>query len=224
MLNWQQNQQEDFLQGVAKGIAALFGSNCEVTVHDLTGDIESTIVIIENGHVTGRRLGDGASARVLQALHSAPAATSNEYNYLARTKDGRILKSSTIYLRNQQGVPVGLFGINYDITDLIMAQHSLQAAISSPQPSSEMQAGASTGGEICTNVTQLLEQLIAAADQHVAKPVALMGKDDKTAAIQFLDAKGAFLIKKASEKIAKHYHISKYTLYNYLGLSAEGGS
>ena len=50
------------LKQIARGIAATFGSNCEVVVHDVSGKgNNSTIVAIENGHVTGRKVGDGAS-------------------------------------------------------------------------------------------------------------------------------------------------------------------
>jgi predicted transcriptional regulator YheO len=58
--------------------------------------------------------------------------------------------------------------------------------------------------------------LIAEADRFVAKPVAMMTKEDKTRAVQFLNEKGAFLIKKAGDKVSRHYDISKYTLYNYM--------
>ena len=51
-----------FLLTLAKGIASQFGPNCEVVVHDLaTNDPERSIVAIENGHVTGRKVGDGPS-------------------------------------------------------------------------------------------------------------------------------------------------------------------
>ena len=44
-----------FLFQLARGIAGQFGPNCEVVVHDLaSNDPESSIVAIENGHVTGR--------------------------------------------------------------------------------------------------------------------------------------------------------------------------
>ena len=50
----------------------------------------------------------------------------------------------------------------------------------------------------------------------IGKPVALMTKDDKIRAIQFLSNAGAFLITKSGDKIARHFGISKYTLYSYL--------
>ena len=48
----------DFLKRLAKGIAAQFGSNCEVVVHDLKSeDPTSTIVAIENGHIVRDEFG-----------------------------------------------------------------------------------------------------------------------------------------------------------------------
>ena len=203
--------QKPLLERLAKGIAAVFGPQCEVTVHDLAAGYEKSIIAIENGHVTGRRIGDGASERVLRALSEDPSEAQDQYNYLARTKEGRMIKSSSIFVRDNDGKPIGLFGINYDITDLIMAQRALEAATSVDKPEDESAIGA-----ITTNVSDLLDRLIEEADAFVAKPVAMMTKDDKTRAIQFLSEKGAFLIKKAGDKVAKHYDISKYTLYNYM--------
>ncbi len=202
---------KDFLERLAKGIAALFGGNCEVTVHDLKHGLENSIIAIENGHVTGRRVGDGSSEMVLRALKGKPSEIRDDYNYLARTKEGRILKSSSVFLRDKKGSPVCLFGINHDITDLIMARKSLEAMTSANE------GGGRDGlGAITANVTDLLDQLVAEADEFVGKPVGGMTKDDKIRAIQFLNDKGAFLIKKAGDKVSRHYDISKYTLYNYM--------
>ena len=85
-----------FLFQLAKGIAQQFGPNCEVVVHDLiSNDPDSSIVAIENGHVTGRKVGDGPSQVVLEALRSERAHLQDHLSYLTRTKDGKILKSST---------------------------------------------------------------------------------------------------------------------------------
>ena len=56
------------------------------------------------------------------------------------------------------------------------------------------------------------------------KPVALMTKDDKVKAIRYLSNSGALLITKSGDKIAKHFGISKYTLYSYLDNSKTGGT
>ena len=205
---------QSFLADLAKGIAELFGPNCEVTVHDLSHSYENTIVAIENGQVTGRKVGDAASEKALEVLKS-DGNPENRYNYPARTKSGRMLKCSTIYIRDVTGRAVGLFGINYDISDLVMAGNAI----------SQLTGGAGSGApdEVATitnNVEDLLDQLIAESHAIIGKPVAMMTKDEKVRAIQFLDQKGAFLIKKAGDKITRYYDISKYTLYNYLDTPA----
>ena len=90
----------DALRRIAHGLALQFGSNCEVVVHSLADcDIEHSIVAIENGHVTGRQLGDGPSHVVLDALQHGDNAP-DHLGYLTRTNAANIPKSSTIYLRD----------------------------------------------------------------------------------------------------------------------------
>ena len=62
--------QIEFYKRLAHGLALQFGPNCEVVVHDLeTDDVDHSIVVIENGHVSGRKLGDGPSHIVLESMH-----------------------------------------------------------------------------------------------------------------------------------------------------------
>ena len=77
---------------------------------------------------------------------------------------------------------------------------------------------------ITLNVADLLDDLIRQADELVGKPVALMTKDDKVKAIRYLSNSGALLITKSGDKIARHFGISKYTLYSYLDNSKTGGT
>lgn len=69
------------------------------------------------------------------------------------------------------------------------------------------------------NVNDLLDHLIEESVALVGKPVALMNKDDKVTAIQFLNDAGAFLITKSGDKVASYFGISKYTLYSYIDVN-----
>ena len=65
----------EMLKQLAAGIAAQFGSNCEVVIHDVSSNHpDHSIVHIENGHVSGRKVGDGASQVVLDQLASSGRA------------------------------------------------------------------------------------------------------------------------------------------------------
>ena len=201
----------DFLKQLARGIAQQFGQNCEVVVHDLSdNNVDSSIVAIENGHVTSRKLGDGPSHVVLEALHGDRSNLKDHLNYLTKTKDGKILKSSTIYIRDGNGDAIGIFSINYDITHLLLLEESLKTLTAVDQPSEKEPE------RIVPNVNDLLDELIEQSVRLVGKPVALMTKDDKVAAIQFLNNTGAFLITKSGDKVSKYFGISKYTLYSYI--------
>ena len=53
-----EKNQLNMLKQLADGIAAQFGEKCEVVIHDVSA-MNRSIVYIVNGHVSGRKLGDG---------------------------------------------------------------------------------------------------------------------------------------------------------------------
>ena len=200
---------------LARGIAQQFGSNCEVVVHDLdSNDVEHSIVAIENGHVSGRRVGDGPSHIVLEALRGDCARLEDRLAYLTRSDDGKILKSSTIYIRDDDGRAIGVFAINYDITLMLAMEENLKQFTATDQDQREPE-------RISRNVGDLLDELIEQSVKIVGKPVALMTKEDKVKAIQFLNETGAFLITKSGDKVCRFFGISKYTLYSYIDEAKE---
>ena len=201
---------------MANCIAAQLGSSCEVVVRDLSRDPEQSIVFILNGHVTGRKVGDGASTVVMEQLRTNDPEPRDHLCYLTKTPDGKILKSSTVYIRNSRGKVSAIFAINYDISKLLMVESAVQDLISTGEP-------VQSEPEKITNVSDLLEGLIQQSVALVGKPAALMNKDDKVRAIQFLNQNGAFLITKSGDKVAKYFGISKYTLYSYIDMKQQEG-
>ena len=84
--------------------------------------------------------------------------------YLTKTADGKLLKSSTIFIRNDEGKPVGILGINFDITLMKAFERSLDAftgtggtGYTEPEP-------------ITKNIGDLLEDLLHECEQFVGKP------------------------------------------------------
>lgn len=201
------SQEFTFFVELAKGLAAQFGDNCEVVIHDWSKPYDSTIVAIENGHVTGRKVGDPSTNLGLEIMRGTSEGD-NRHNYVTQTADGRILRSTSMYVKNKAGHIIGAVCINYDVTDLMMAERTLQTITGSGlQPVRE---------SFVSSVNELLDTLLMEAQENIGKPPALMSKEDKIRLIQLLDQKGAFLIKKSGEKICGYLGISKFTLYNYL--------
>jgi predicted transcriptional regulator YheO len=200
----------EMLRQIAAGIAAQFGSKCEVVVHDVSSNHpDHSIAIIENGYISGRKVGDGASQVVLDQLESQDAHPKDHLCYLMRTPDGKILKCSSLYIRNSHGKVSAIFCINYDISAMMMVENELSAMLQTGEKSKEEP-------EKLINVNNVLDQLIEQSVAKVGKPVAMMNKEDKVRAIRFLSESGAFLVTKSGDKVAKYFGISKYTLYSYI--------
>lgn len=206
----------DFLKQLAHGLAIQFGSSCEIAIHDLkTKDLEKSIVYIENGHVSNRQTGDGPSGIVLETLQSDPSTIHDKLSYLTKTEDGRILKSSTFYIRDDDGSISYIFSLNYDITAFTAASTAIQSLIATKDNLPDLTGDSPR--QITHNVNELLDLLIEQAVAKVGKPVAMMNKDDKVVVVQYLDHAGAFLITKSGDKVSSYLGISKFTLYSYMG-------
>ena len=207
----------DFLKQLAHGLAIQFGSSCEIAIHDLkTKDLEKSIVYIENGHISNRQIGDGPSGIVLETLQSDPSTIHDKLSYLTKTEDGRILKSSTFYIRDDDGSISYIFSLNYDITAFTAASTAIQSLIATKDKLPDLTGDSPR--QITHNVNELLDLLIEQAVAKVGKPVAMMNKDDKVAVVQYLDHAGAFLITKSGDKVSSYLGISKFTLYSYMGI------
>lgn len=207
----------EFLIQLADGLARQFGPDCEVVIHDLAKhDLDHSIVYIANGQITNRKVGDGPSKVVLETFHKDPAKVRDHLGYLTRTSDGRILKSSTMYIRSADNNEIAyIFSINYDITSLMTIERAVKNLIET-EPSDERRHDPDP---IVHNVNELLDTLIRQSVELVGKPAALMNKEEKIAAIQFLNDAGAFLITKSGDKVSKYFGISKFTLYSYIDVN-----
>ena len=124
---------------------------------------------IENGHVSGRKLGDGPSEVVLEQLGKDGRAPEDQLCYLTRTPDGKLLKSSSIYIRDESGRVCAIFCINFDISALAMAEQAL-AGLTSAHPAGEETPASRTMSTTCSTISS------SSPTASSGKPVALMSK------------------------------------------------
>lgn len=195
---------------IAKGIYETLGKNSEVVIHDLNTP-ESSIVFLA-GELTTRDLGGPVTDLVLRSLRNEEKPE-DILNYSNKTKDGRIFKSSTMFIKDENEEIIGCFCINYDMTDLILAQNIIDGFCSVEEGVQKESEQQETFG---SDINEILREMIEKAKKQVDKPVPFMSKEDKLEVIRFLEEKGAFLIKGAVEVVAEDLGVSRYTVYNYL--------
>lgn len=199
---------------IAHGIARQFGSNCEVCIHDLkTSDPEHSIIYIINGHVTGRDIGDAPSKIVLESIEALSKGDNltDHLCYLTKGTGGKLLKSSTIFVKDYNNEFHYVLSINLDISGFTAFDSALKSLISINDNSEEQKTEA-----IPNSVNELLDNLIEQSVALIGKAPALMNKEEKVKAINYLNDAGAFLIQKSGDKVSNYFGISKFTLYSYV--------
>lgn len=194
------------IQLLCDSLASHFGPTCEVVFHDLTLDYDHTIVAIANGHVTNRSIGGPGTNAGLKALKEL-SPDCNYSTYISHTKDGRAMKSTSTYFRNAEGIIIASLCINQDISDLLYMQNTLGAMLNTTKVENEC---------FSNDISDVLESMIGEAISHIGKPVFRMSRDEKTAAIHYLDAHGAFLVKRSVERVCAVLDISRNSFYSYL--------
>ncbi|QGP94038.1 Transcriptional regulator DauR [Neomoorella glycerini] len=200
------------MKPVARGIAATFGKNCEVVLHDLSEP--SSSLIFKAGSVTNREIGAPVTNLVLEALQRYGDATKDLIGYLNRTKDGKVLKSSTIFIRDNSGKIIGCLCINFDLTEFQLAKNILEDFC---QLKDLAEAGFErTQEQFARDINEVVDNVVENVLQELGKPVPVMTKEEKVKAVEMLDDRGIFLVKGAVDVVAQALAVSKYTIYNYL--------
>lgn len=205
---------------VVKGLALALGPDYEIVLHDVT-DPHHSIVAIENGKVTGRKIGDPLTDFGLFSLKKARHSGVDHYtNFLARTADGKRIRANTLFLRDEADEIVGYICINYDMTKAEMAKNIMDqlTAIGSSLYSEHYPEGASPSSG------KLLDRNLGFIREYLGKPLHLSNRSEKLEAVRKLDEEGFFLLKGAVEAFAQEAGISVYTVYRYLReIRGEGG-
>src|SRR5690606_27850966 len=197
------------LSRLALALEKQFGPDCEVVVHDLSRP-ENSIVCIA-GNVTGRRIGGPLTDFVLGLLEN-DEHPDDTIGYSARTGDGRTLKSSTIFINDENSRPIGVFCINFDCTSLLAASQQIQRLTTAAMP-------LEVDKSFSADVPGLLQDMIRKSLRRVVGRTDLSDENggintvERRAVIADLEHQGAFRIRKATSVLAELFRVSRYTIY-----------
>ncbi|WP_130806569.1 helix-turn-helix transcriptional regulator [Senegalia massiliensis] len=197
---------------LVEGISKTLGSNCEVVLHDLNNPTHS-VIAISNGHVTGREIGSPMTEKGLKAIKNQEFEK-NLIKYKTITNDGRTLKSSTLFIKDESNNVVGCLCINVDISEFIVAKKVISELT---QTIDEKEGNIQEVSEnYFKNVNDILYSLVKEVLENKSKPVSYLSRDEKIEIVNELEQKGIFLIKGSVEYLADKLCVSIYTIYNYL--------
>ncbi|MEU5765540.1 helix-turn-helix transcriptional regulator [Streptomyces asoensis] len=202
------------LTPVVDGIAATFGPVCEVVLHDYRRPETSVVAVA--GSVTGRTVGGAMSEIGMRVLARGDEAA-DELNYVTRTGAGRLVKSSTMVLRDSGGAVFGALCVNVDVTEVDRVQ-GLLAALAGPAGAAAPRGEAPVttfGDDIDSVVDALLDDRLRRQDQTWAG----LDRSRRLALFRGLDERGVFAVRRAIEQVAARLGISRASAYSYLAQS-----
>jgi predicted transcriptional regulator YheO len=193
-----------FIQ-VGEAVYRTIGPQCEIVVHDLA-DMEQSIVWLK-GTVTERNLGGCMTARGLSLVRAG--RTEDSYNYTTRTRSGKMVRSSLVFVNDEQGQPLVCMEINFDASPFVAFRRALET-LADPAEAYDFQDA------FIDDAPQMLETMCQRAVEFIGKPTAQMDKIDRLRVVQILDDAGAFELRKAIPAIAGYLGVTRFTIHNYL--------
>lgn len=194
---------------IIPSLKAMLGPRHEVILHDLS-HVESSIVMLD-GDVTHRKIGGPATDYLLKLLREGGDGAENSVNYKTVLPNGRLLRSSTIFIRDEEGRIIGSLCFNQDLTDYIVARNLIEENTLFGQ--TEVEPPKETFAQ---DIGEVMESVVDTEITLFQKPVVYMQKEDKLCIVAKLEQKGVFAIKNAVEYVAECLGVSNFTVYNYL--------
>lgn len=196
------------LRPVVDGIAATFGPVCEVVLHDYRRPEASVVAVA--GRVTGRAVGGAMSEIGMRVLARGDEAA-DDLNYVTRTADGKLVKASTMVLRDSTGAVFGALCVNVDVT-AVDRVHALLGALAGSAGQADAAPVTTFGDDIDSVVDALVERHLGQQDRTWAA----LDRGRRVALFRGLDERGVFAVRRSVEQVAARLGISRASAYTYL--------
>ena len=218
---------------LADFMADAIGTSAEVVVHDVT-DLETSVVYIRNGELSGRKVGDGTTDRALKLIHQRKESEKGYFaNYEGRDLTGHRFRCSTCFIENHIGELIGLLCVNVNVTALDEAIDILLGIRNGMEKDWRgAAAGGATDGSIPERVHDgrmqpILETLSGNPVDTIRKIVRTvlseypvepdrMSRQERLSALGRISDEGAFYMKGAVQVVADELCVSVPTVYKYL--------
>nr|WP_315083163.1 PAS domain-containing protein [uncultured Campylobacter sp.] len=195
---------------LVKFLGEVLGQNYEIVLHDINQK-GSSVVAIENSHISGRSINSPLTGFALELIQSKKYLECDYItNYKAKTSSNLKINGSTFFIKNGQNIE-GMLCINYDgskfeklSNDLLkLANLTAQDTKTSAQDAIE---------QLSENIEEIIEDILKRHDLNASdtKP------KNRAKCIKKLYENGIFNVKGSIPKVAKYLNISEPSVYRYL--------
>jgi predicted transcriptional regulator YheO len=199
-------------------LAALMGKDAEIVLHDVS-HMDNSVVAIRNGHVSGREVGAPTTNLALKLIKNGKYGDSNFLaNYKGLSDEGKTLRSSTYFIRDNRHKLIGMLCINIDTSRFEQFRDFLDGIVGFPEyPVGANHAEKDTVIEHFSNSVEAVafESIDSVLKERNISPKR-MSQDEKIDVIKELNKSGVFLLKGSVSEVAVRLKVSEATIYRYL--------
>ena len=209
---------------VVRGLAKILGRDYEVNLHDVSIP-ERSLVLCENGYVTGRSEGGPMTDFGLLMLQSEEyQSREGVFNYLAKNNRGELIKCSCIFIRDENDKIIGFLCINYDLKKAVAAQELIEGLLRVEMSGAGAEPAEEPGARFpepvresfAQDIDEVVGDSLAQVKRRIGKPFKYLTKPEKKEVVRELHDKGFFLLKGSVDILAAEMGNTKFTIYSYI--------
>ena len=209
---------------VVRGLAKILGRDYEVNLHDVSIP-ERSLVLCENGYVTGRSEGGPMTDFGLLMLQSEEyQSREGVFNYLAKNNRGELIKCSCIFIRDENDKIIGFLCINYDLKKAVAAQELIEGLLRVEMSGAGVEPAEEPGARFpepvresfAQDIDEVVGDSLAQVKRRIGKPFKYLTKPEKKEVVRELHDKGFFLLKGSVDILAAEMGNTKFTIYSYI--------
>jgi predicted transcriptional regulator YheO len=200
---------------IADFLGEVLGSNTEILLHDLT-DYKRSIVHIINGHISNRKIGDPITDLVLEFMATESKGDKQFISkYNSKTIEGRLLYSSTYFIRDNSNKIVGALCLNSDYYEVKKSLSFLTSLL--PNYVDDKTLSINNIKENLNSDPQelTLNKIDAIINEFDIEPNR-MTTEEKTDVIAALNDCGIFNIRGSVQEVANKLQMSEPSIYRYI--------
>ena len=201
------------------------GSNFEIVLHDVTQP-DNSIVAIGNNHISGRQVGGPITDLALKIVREGLEDKQDFIaNYKGRLGNGNLTRSSTYFIKNEQGVIEAALCINVNISPLLETRKYIDGLLSTKndtdaaalyQNGSDVETAVEVFENLNTNIDGVVNAIIDKILNEYSVAPERMSVDEKIEVVKKLSDHGLFMLKGGLAEVAMRMNLSEATIYRYL--------
>lgn len=195
---------------LVKFLGEVLGQNYEIVLHDINQK-RSSVVAIENSHISGRSVNSPLTGFALELMQSKKYLECDYItNYKAKTSSNLKINGSTFFIKNGQNIE-GMLCINYDGNKFEKLSNELLRLANLTAPDAKTSAQDAIE-QLSKNIEEIIEDILKRHNLDAGDP----RPKNRAECIKKLFENGIFNVKGSIPKVAKYLGISEPSVYRYL--------